>query len=124
MPGSLASAPKHPQEIWQSSRLRRGAKSEWEAWTASGAPRSRARSRSVAAPPGRDERPGGLGGARSPPFNRSPQGVGEVGDEIVHVLDPDRVPDQIVLDADLETFLSGELVKAHDRWLFDEALHA
>src|ERR1700732_3295227 len=51
------------------------------------------------------------------------QRLGEVGDQVVGVLDADREADQVVLDADLEALLAGELVEAHDRGLLDQALH-
>src|SRR5262245_26349934 len=52
------------------------------------------------------------------------EGLGEVGHEIVGVLDADGVADEIVLDADLQAFLGRELVEAHDRRLLDQALDA
>src|SRR5688572_9110085 len=52
------------------------------------------------------------------------EGLGEIRDEVVGILDADRVPDQVVLDPDLEALLAGELVEAHDGGLLDEAFHA
>lgn len=48
----------------------------------------------------------------------------QVGDEIAGVLDPHRVAYQRVLDADLEAFLRGELIEAHQGGLLDQALDA
>src|SRR5690242_8874178 len=53
----------------------------------------------------------------------SVEGLGEVGDQVVGILDTDREADQVVLDPDLLPLLAGELVEAHDRGLLDEALH-
>ena len=52
------------------------------------------------------------------------EGSGEIGDQIVGVLDADRVADQVVLDPDLQPLLGGELVEAHQRRLLDQALDA
>src|SRR5687768_8358146 len=52
------------------------------------------------------------------------EGLGEIGDEVVGILDADGVADQVVLDADLQSLLGGQLVEAHDGRLLDEALHA
>src|SRR5919108_3152922 len=50
--------------------------------------------------------------------------LGQIRDQIVRILDADRVANQVVLDAHLQALLSRELVEAHDRRLLDEALHA
>ena len=71
---------------------------------------------------------GAWGVRRGPPISiigkRAVEGLREVGDQVVGVLDADGVADEVVLDADLETLLGGQLVEAHDGGLLDEALHA
>src|SRR5580765_7967529 len=60
----------------------------------------------------------GRSGAREGVVER----LGDVGNQIVGVLDAHGVADEIVLDTDLEPLLGGELVEAHDRGLLYEAL--
>ena len=52
------------------------------------------------------------------------EGLGQVGDQIVGILDADGVADEIVLDADLPALLGGELLEALAGGLLDEAPHA
>src|SRR5262249_16750364 len=64
------------------------------------------------------ERPAGP--RRSDLGERAVQSLGEIGDEVVGVLDADRITDEVVLDPDFEALLARELVEAHDGGLLDE----
>src|SRR6266850_5189727 len=75
------------------------------------------------APAGWDPRARRRAPIRSGSGEGAVEGLGEVRDQVVGVLDADREADQVVLDADLEALLAGELVEAHDRGLLDQALH-
>src|SRR6266436_2809831 len=77
----------------------------------------------VNAPAGWDPRARRRAPIRSGSGEGAVEGLGEVRDQVVGVLDADREADQVVLDADLEALLAGELVEAHDRGLLDQALH-
>src|SRR6266481_3358420 len=69
---------------------------------------------------GEDNAPGRGGGSGG--GEGAVEGLGEIGDQVVGVLDADREANQVVLDADLEPLLAAELVEAHDRGLLDQAL--
>src|SRR5690606_34740799 len=54
----------------------------------------------------------------------SGQRVGEVGDEVVDVLDADREADEAVGDAEGGAVLGGDAGVGHDGGVFDEGLDA
>src|SRR5262245_43785386 len=64
------------------------------------------------------------GRPRSSWSGRALESLGEVGNQVVRVLDTDGVADEAVLDSDLKTLLARQLVEAHDGRLLDEALDA
>jgi hypothetical protein len=60
-----------------------------------------------------------ISGSDSWAFERS----GQIGDEIIGILDADRVANEIVFDADEKAFFGRKLVEAHQRRLLDQTLH-
>src|SRR5689334_22804236 len=84
---------------------------------------ARVRSASLGALPTTLSRPDRRQGRpRSSRSGRALESLGEVGNQVVRVLDTDGVADEVVLDADLKTLLARQLVEAHDGRLLDEAL--
>src|SRR5687768_2958408 len=52
------------------------------------------------------------------------EGVAQLGDQIIHVLDSHREPHQAVVDTETRAHVLGQRGVGHDRRMLDQALHA